>query len=107
MPISSSPWFVQSASECTASASIDPEPVNSAATSLLPKIAKFAHSAIRIVLRESALPVMASSVTLGNATPHRVGGSVFGCSEPEHPCSMLPAGCQQADSTIAPATSHG
>ena len=44
MPISNKPWFAQSASECTASASMDPEPVTRAATSLATKMAKFAPS---------------------------------------------------------------
>jgi len=53
-PSSSKPWLPQSASECTASASIAPEPVTIAAASLLTKMAKLAPSAKKIALSELA-----------------------------------------------------
>ena len=43
MPTSNKHWLPQSASECTDSASIAPEPLSTAATSLATKIAKFAE----------------------------------------------------------------
>jgi hypothetical protein len=54
IPSNSRPWLPQSASECTASASIAPEPVSSAANDLAMKIAKFAPSASRIAFSELA-----------------------------------------------------
>lgn len=50
MPSSSRPWLPQSASECTASAIMAPEPVTKAANSLATKMAKLAPSASRMAL---------------------------------------------------------
>ena len=58
MPSSSRSWLPQSASECTVSASIAPEPVMNAATPLVTKIAKFAPSANRMARFESPWPAI-------------------------------------------------
>src|ERR1700744_6009708 len=70
MPISSKPWLAQSANECTASASMAPEPVMTAAISLAIKIAKLAPSASRIALSELECPDIVRSLADTDAYAH-------------------------------------
>src|SRR6187402_1816974 len=58
MPSRSRPWLPQSAAEWTASASMAPDPVKRAATSLATKMAKLAPSARKMARFESACPDM-------------------------------------------------
>jgi hypothetical protein len=62
MPYTSSSWLPQSASECTHSASIAPEPVTAAATPLATKMEKLAPKANQTALIEPVSLAMARSL---------------------------------------------